>query len=199
MSITRFNLSIGALLAMALVAILVGSFGVFVKANPSYFLRSPSTSTTFPIATSTQAVFIAGGLGTTTLTLDLGVGGPQGADSASLLIQLTSTTSQPTLNIDIQYSQDGVDWYADPLGMDFQAVATGTPVLGSIQTLQFIFASSTINRAALFPTGTATTSSNRIVNLKTPTRYIRAVNYVSPGANTAAALWEEFVAKRQSN
>lgn len=198
MPINRNYTLVGILLAI-IATVLVTSFGVYAKANPSFFIRSSSTSTTFPAATTTQTYFNAGGISTTTLTLDLGATGAQGSDSASLLVQFTSTSSQPTLNIDIQYSQDNVDWYAANLGSDFQAYATNTPAIGPVQTLQFAYASSTINRAGLAVAGTATSSSNRMINLKTPTRYIRAVNYVTPGASTAGALWEEFVAKRQSN
>lgn len=169
-------------------------------ANPSFFIRSSNTSTTFPLATTTTTYFNAGGLSTTTLTFDLGVGAAQAADSASLTIQLTSTTSQPTLNVDIQYSQDGVDWYASSLNLDYQINGTTTPSISNPQVIQFTFATSTINRSAAAANGTATSSTNRIVNIKTPVRYVRAVNYITPGTgSTAALLWEEFIAKRQSN
>lgn len=198
MSIT--NKILAGLLFAALAVVGAASFGIYAKANPSFFIRSSNTSTVFPSATTTTTYFNAGGVSTTTLAFDLGVGGAQGADSASLLVQLTSTTSQPTLNIDIQYSQDNVDWYAANLASDFQQYATGTPTIGPVQTIQFLFSTSTINRTAAALNGTATSSTNRIVNLKVPTRYIRAINYITPGTgSTAALLWEEFVAKRQSN
>lgn len=181
--------------------VFVVAFSLFyvAKANPLFFIRSSNTSTTFPTATTTQAFFAnGGGLGTTTLAFDLGVGGSQGADGAALLIQLTSTTSQPVLNVDIQYSQDNVDWYQSPVGMDYQNYATSTVNIGQVQALQLVFASSTVNRSTPSPFTNAGTTTPRIVNIKTPTRYVRAVFYTAVGS-APAALWAEFVAKRQGN
>lgn len=178
---------------MALVAIAAFASFYVVKANPSFFIRSQLST-----ATTTQTYFIRGGLATTTLTLDTGVGAAQGADNADLLLQYISTTSQPTLNVDIQYSQDGVDWYETSMGWNAFYYATSTPALGNVNTLQFLYASSTASRGVSAGTASTAATSTRTIMIPTPTRYVRAVFYESAGGG-AASFWAEFIAKRQGN
>lgn len=169
-------------------------------ANPSAFQRKQTNA-----ATSTQTYIPAGGLGTTTLAFDLGPNGSFSADSAALLIQLAATSSQPILNVEIQYAQgDGsidcsvnqnaCDWYVPGIGSDYAGLASSTPTLGMVQTPQFIYASSTISHAALTALNTAT--STRMMYVKTPTRYVRAVFWLAIGS-APGGLWAEFVAKKQ--
>lgn len=164
----------------------------FASANPSFFFRKAVGDS---FATTTGQVFIRAGVATTTLVLDSGVAGS--FDSASLLIQYSATNSATTLNTDIQYSQDCVDYYASNLGMTPTYQATSSDNIGPVQTITFPFASSTIDRAA-FTTNGGVATSTRIVLLSTPTRCTRAVFYVPAGAGPGS-FWAEFVTKKQNN
>lgn len=169
-------------------------FGFFLSvahANPSFFIRTQSASAT------TTVVAITPGIATTTLTYDTGNNAAGSADSAALLVQFNGSSTLSLLNANIEYSQDNIDWYIAPVGQDFQAYATTTVAGGAIQTIQYPYASTTAAFSVGTPNGTATTSSMRIVNLKTPTRYIRAV-FTMPAGSLNGMFWAEFIGKRQN-
>lgn len=178
--------SIGGLLVLAWFA-----FAITAHANPSFFIRQQSASAT------TTVTYITAGTATTTLTYDTGNSAAGSADGATLLVQFNGSSTLSLLNANIEYSQDSIDWYIAPVGQDFQAYATTTVAGGAIQTIQYPYASTTPLLTGAVANGTATTSSMRIVNLKTPTRYIRAVFTIPVGALNGA-FWAEFIGKRQN-
>lgn len=182
-------IGIGSIVALLCLA----TFGVFytVKANPSFFVRGQSSTTDLTSAT-TGSAFMTAGTGTTTLSLDLGLGSNQGADSAVLNIQFAGSSTSATLNADIQYSQDNTIWYASSPA----ATSSPTQSISSVQTISLPFASSTISRAAVSNANSATTTRSIVV--PTPTRYVRALFYL-PSGSTNGTVWAEFVAKRQAN
>lgn len=180
----------------AFVLAMVVFFGVsFVHANPSFFFRKALNDT---FATTTGQVFVRAGVATTTLVLDSALSGAGSFDNASLLVQFSATGSATTLNTDIQYSQDCVDYYASNLGMTPTFQATSSDNISPVQTLTFLFASSTIDRSVGAGTTGGAATSTRIVLLSTPTRCTRAVFYV-PAGSGSGSFWAEFVAKKQAN
>lgn len=172
----------------------VTAFAMFyvVKANPSYFLRVQSSTTDLSAATS-GGVFQVPGTATTTLTLDTGTSAAGSVDSAVLLTQYVASSTNGTLNADIQYSQDGTTYYADTV----TSTSTIPYSVGGVQTIVFPFASSTITRGNATSSALSATSTRKII-IPTPTRYVRAVFYSTPGANGNGTFWAEFVAKKQS-
>lgn len=114
-----------------------------------------------------------------------------------LLEQFSGSSTNSVLNTDVQYSQDGIDWYATSLAWTTDVTgnsATTSPALGNVEKYSFAFASSTINEAAA---DSNFAKSDRVVMLPTPTRFIRAV-FTLPTTSTNGAVWAEFVAKQQA-
>lgn len=201
MTLRTRQLLLGSLLALLIVALTVLCFGIQkVSANPSGFTPTASSAA----ATSTL-VYQTAGTATTTLVFDsytlLGTnqasaGITQAVDSVALLEQFTGSSTASTLNADIQYSQDGKDWYAFAFGSNFTVNAASTsPSVAAVTTVSFPFASSTIDR--LTSAAVVATSSTRIVILPIPTRFVRAVFYM-PVGSLNGAYFAQFVAKRQN-
>lgn len=144
-------------------------------ANPAAFSTGVQTA-----AATTSPAYMGIGTGTSTLTYNSSISGnPLKPDSSALLIQFAASSTSAVLNISIQYSQDGIDWYNDNISNN---VATTTiPINLSV-------ASSYTWKAA----GTATTGV--IINVPTPTRYVRAVSSLT---GAAGAVWEQFVPNKQ--
>lgn len=171
----------------ALIAVTWFAFAITARANPSFFVRQQTAS-----ATST-VTYITPGAATTTLTYDTGNGAAQGADSAALMVQFNASGTLSVLQADIQYSQDGTDWYATSFAWNPNTtVATSSPSIGTVQQFNFGYASSTINRGA-----NTTATTTRIVVIPTPTRYVRAVFTLAPGSPNGV-FWAEFIGKRQN-
>lgn len=166
----------------------VFGFGIQkVKANPSYFLQSSGTAS----ATST-GTYMSAGNATTTETLDSFTGTFQGVDSAALLVQLTGSSTASVINIAIERSQDGNDWYADT----YITTASSSPnaiTLNNLYSYSLTYASTTVGGAA----GT-TGNLTRVINVPTPTRYTRAV-ITMPSGSTRGQVWQKFIGKRQTS
>lgn len=171
-----------------------------VKANPSYFIRSSNLATTFSIAT-TSVAFLTTAAPTSTVPFDLGVFGPQGADSVALTTQFIGSTTASTLNWYLEYAQGGngldcvnapnsCDWFADRVNV----AATTTPQVSlSVPTTYTL---NSLGGRAGGQVGIASTT--RTITLAvTPTRYIRAVYFLAPGS-VLGSVWGEFIAKRQN-
>ena len=172
------NLKYTAIFGLVLAVVLMFSVS-FVKANPSFFIRSGNGTPSIPVG------YLSPGAATTTITaFDLGVGGAQGADSAILTLQFTGSTTPfnsrvatTTYQVVLEYSQDNSDWYS------LNAVAT-TTTLGW-QTVKGVLIAST-------------TPTKTYVTVPTPTRYVRGIITI-PAGSTNGSVWGEFIAKRQSN
>lgn len=179
MTHTIKTLSFSAIAALVFLA----GFALFytAKANPSFFIRT-STNTGFA---STTVVYQSAGLATTTLIMDTGVGGAQGADSAVLLQQFIGSTTAATQKTTIEYAQGGAgincatsptqcDWY---LGLATSTTATG------------------IQSGGIGGLSSTTLTS---ITVPTPTRYVRAV-FSIPAGGVSGAIYAELAAKRQGN
>lgn len=177
------KIQLGAILvgSLILMCLFVAAFVPQVKASASFFLRK-STNVNF---STTTTAFMSAGAATTTLVFDLGAGGAQAAESAVLLQQFVGSTTAAVMLTTIEYSQGtpGVacdtnqtacDWYA--------STATSTTALG-IQPGGAGFVGST---------------TRSLINIVTPTKYVRAV-FTIPATSVNGAVYAEFVARRQSN
>lgn len=183
----------------AVVVMYIGSVQS-ANANPSFFAPQAKLTTS-----TTSPVFMAAGTATTTTVYDsFGINGTNengtqaltGADSAELLVQFTATSTTSQLNINIEYSDDGIDWYADtPTNVNgFGSTTVSSVLLASVPQYQWKFASSTIGGIAVLPTGNR---DARALNIKTPTRYERAViSCAVGGAN--CTVWAQWVPKKQN-
>lgn len=150
---------------------------ITVHANPSQ-IPVHSNCSTASATTSTQ--LIATSTPTYTLTCDaynLATGYSVGLslNSASLAFQISATSS--IINMNLQYSNDGIDWY------DNEMVAQGTSI-----------ATTTITN----PTGYTLTAgtSKKIVRVDTPTRYVRAI-FNGPAGQATTTIWAEFIPKQE--
>ena len=187
----------GAVAAIAGLSVYFISIQV-VSANPSFFLRSVSSS----VGTST-ITYMTPGAATTTEVFDTGASGAGSVDSAVLAIQFTASSTASTLAWRYEYSQggsglscvvtpDSCDWY--PEDEELSSLATSTVHVRTFSEHTWLFASSTPGGAAV---ATSTSRATKMVNVPTPTRYVRAVFYV-PAGSLNGAVWKEFISKRQS-
>lgn len=187
----NFVKAAGAILFVVAVMCLSGF--MVAHANPGGFppgARSATATSTVTVLTPTvgtsTVVYDAYNIngtnqGTTGVTTD--------TDSASLLVQFTASSTASKLKIAFEFSQDGVDWYADGLSVELASSTTGTIVDNSPDFISWTFASTSLNAG---PIGGSYASE--IFNVPTPTRYVRSVITVS-GAN--AMVWAQFVPKKQ--
>jgi len=153
---------------IAIVALIVAiSYGVHqTKANVFIFPPSPATAT----ATSTYAN-IGIGVGTTTLLYDAYASGQTFAtEGATVLVIDSATTTAAVLNISLQYSQQGGDWYADDINLI--STTTGSYPISLSTPVSYQFK----------PAGSSTTMF--AFPIMTPTRYVRAV-FSSTGATSS--------------
>ena len=184
----RFT-AVGILLGVLLM--LAGSARI-AHANPTIF----ASATTTKSAASTSAAFMTPGTATSTLVYDahaqtLG-GGTYKTDFIGLLVQFSASNTSATLNLSVEYSQDGIDWYrnfvADPtqFGTTTPAAQIATPF-----TTTWKFASSTLGGA----TSSDAVRSTAAMIIPSPFRYTRLVSTMT-GAN--GAVWAQFVPFKES-
>lgn len=181
-------------------------FANITHANPSFF--SPQAKLAL---STTTPIYQTPGTATTSLVFDsYGINGTNEnggaltspADSAELLVQLSASTTLVKENINIEYSDDNIDWYQASPGMPLGYASTTLPIsLLQVPQYQMSVASTT---AGL---GVATTSANaffnardtRAIEIKTPTRYVRAIFTCAVGGVTQnCAVWGQFVPKKQN-
>lgn len=174
---------------------LFASFGVsYVKANPSFFIRANTVVCGTYTASSTPT-FMSAGLATTSVTFDTGCAAAGNVDSAILLAQLTASSTATTVNINYEYSQDGVDWYQSNLSN--QGTTTPVQSVTTPQSYGWTFASTTPGMGAPLASGTFANRQMKAIEVRTPSRYVRAI-FTMPAGSTAGAVWAEFTAKRQA-
>lgn len=152
---------------------------------------------TSPVALSaatTGVSYMTAGKATTTLACDMYSfpGSGQGiAQSAVLALQQAGTSTASIVDMNVEYSIDGVDWYQDALSDR----STTTPQFnGLVQTFRNQFASSTAGLPAFSASSTATTT--KMFTIKVPTRYVRVV-FTVPVGSPASAIWAELIALKQ--
>jgi hypothetical protein len=184
------KISIISLGCLTLGVILLG-FVQLALANPFTF-ASPATSATATTTRTYMAVNTT--LATTTVVYDsfemngtnqTNKGNTQAANKATLLIQRDASSTASVLNVAIEYSDDGIDWYQNNL---FATASTSQPIqLAPVNSYTWNYASTTVGGA---PVLAATASTSKAILIDTPLRFVRAVFSVT-GANTA--IWAKFV------
>lgn len=176
---------------LLLAAFVLSGFGFApaAHANPSYI----ATGTTTNSVASSSPVYMGIGTATSTLTYDSYAAKVQSnsfkADAAILAIQFAGSSTATTLNINEEYSNDGIDWYKNYLVDPFNFSATTTLItIGSSNTLSWKFASSTTGGKALTNANSAT--STGVFNLSTPMRFVRVILSMAGGGG---AVWGQIL------
>lgn len=149
------------------------------NANPTQIIQTVQTATA-----TTSGAFMTPGSATSTVVYDsyanTGYGGLNfKADSATLATQITGSSTLSVFRLELEYSQDGIDWYRNYLASTTN-FASGNPIL-------WTNASTTIN-------GVATLNAKQLITVPTPVRYVRVVSSVT-GAN--GTVWAQFIPIRE--
>lgn len=161
-----------AVIALALATCLL--LGIFTfRANAS----APDFNVVNTAAATTTVAYITPGTATTTLTYDSLFAA---SDQAVLLTQFAASSTSSVLNITMQYSQDGIDWYGDNLLVSTNSTSTPAKSIQIGNTYTW--------------TAAVTATTSKAIFIPTPTRYTR-VQYSMTGA--AGAVWGSMVAKKQ--
>lgn len=174
----KYLFPLGSLMALLVAFCIIGPTQK-VEANPSFF--SPTVQTA---SATTTVNYATAGTGTTTLTYDTyTAGNTYKTNSAVLFTQFAASSTASVLNINLQYSQDGIDWYSDNL------VSASTTV-NSVLYIQ------TANSYTWVAAGTAT--SSKAILIQTPTRFVRAIETIPVGAG-AGAVWAQIVPNKETH
>ena len=162
-------------------------FGLFslAGANP---LKFPGTSKSAEATTTVSYLWTGNGT-TTSPTLDAYSQPSAFAhNEATLFIQMGASSTASSMNINIEYSHDNIEWYED--GGTYSVASTSKPFdISQVNQLRMTFASSTPNGLAA---GASDATTTRAVKIATPTRYVRAVFTLVTGA-AGANVWSEWV------
>lgn len=179
------------IIGIALIAI-VAVFGVTqVYANPQLFTQSAKTQT----ATTTLA-YLTPGTATTTLVYDTreqsgtnqaGGNNTYIAETVTLKQYLKASSTATVLVTNFEFSDDKIDWYQNNL----ETYAAGAIAIATPNSYTWTFASSTIGGVL---NGNGTDVGAKVISVKVPTRYVRAV-FTMTGAN--GAIWAELLPKKQ--
>lgn len=180
MTITK-NIKFAGVIVALLALLGIMGYAASVQANP---LRFPPAVTTASATTSATFLTVAGAT-TTLVTYDSyanngisGGGSTQALDQAAVLIQLAASSTSSQLNLTVQHSQDGIDWYDDEV---FTPTSAGYNNILNPVVFTWLAAS------------TATTSKAMVV--KTPLRYMRVQAKIS---GAAGAVWAAIQPQKQS-
>jgi len=182
--INKNNIMKKIILTLALVSV----FALTGVASAASLYFSPgvysSTATTTP-------TFIGAGLGTSTLVYDTyNQGNNYATDKATLLMQLAASSTATVLNINLEYSQDGIDWYKD--NINYGATTTASVSLNTTANYSWTFASSTVGGIAVTAANGAT--STKALIIPTPLRFVRTVFTMT---GSAGALWSSIIPIKQ--
>ena len=187
---------------VGLALIILIAFAGFVYANPLFYPGWGPNNGSVASNASSSPVYMTPGTATTTTSYDAyltdQVNGiskgtyPVALNTAILLVQLTATTGIPTLNIEIEDSRNGIDYYRR---------ASSTSIMNSVDVMTMIFASSTATEG-----GAGVSATESIMqfsfNIQPRTRYMRAIGYLSSTTavsvkNDDAAVYMELVPTKE--
>jgi len=172
---------------LALIGLATGTWFGYANlagANPSFFSRGTATAT----ATSTLRTQTPG-TGTSTVNLSALVSGnTQTLDSAQLLVQWIGSSTASTLKINIECSDDNIDFYQNCGG----GVATSTIFV-------MAYASTTSlggQGLSELPKTFGAVVNTIVYTVNTPLRNVRAI-ISTPIGSLNNMVWAQFIAKRQ--
>jgi hypothetical protein len=180
--------------AVFMLALVIG--GTVAFANPSYFGPGVTTNS----AASTTPAYMTPGAATTTTPVynsyaqNINGGLHFKADKATLGVQFLASSTNSTLNIAVEYSNDGVDWYRD-FTLDSNAMGTTTtPYNLSIpHTMSWKFASSSVGGLGVAANNNMSTA---YLIIPTPAKYTRVVFSCAIGG-TNCGVWAELTPIRE--
>lgn len=194
----KYKNQLFGLLGISIITGLILFLNGTVSANQSYFAPQASNTTS-----TTTPTFINNGFATTTIVYDsysqFGTNEPSGykpitTDGATLLVQLTASTTSTVLNWQFQYSQDGQDWYADNIVNTANLASTTAFAVAMPNSYSWTFASST----SLCDTTVTIATNNRgckAIGVNTPVRYVRVI-FTTTGAN--GEVYAQFIPRKQN-
>lgn len=164
------KISIGlSIVAIIIIASVLGSYNL-AKANRTYFAPTVQTGT----ATTTTTSLTTGN--NTTLILDAYNTVPAAINSATLLLQVVSSSSASTLTITPAYSQDGIDYFENNLA---SSTTSNNITQGNYSLL----------------TGNTTSSTTRkAISVLTPVRFVKLTISATIGTST---IWAQIVPARE--
>lgn len=170
--------------------VIIGFVAQPVHAQPLQFVPTVQTAP----ATTTLS-YMTPGTATTTLTYDSFLNGQiKGINQGVLLTQFTASSTGTIFNINIEDSQDGIDWYKD--NTNAIAATTSLPyALNTVNSYTFPFASTSADGA---PVAANNKTSFKAVTIDFPTRFVRIFYTLVLGGNNGA-VWGQFISERQSN
>lgn len=155
-------------------------------ANPSYFAGSVSTNN----AASSTPAFLSNGVATSTLTYDSFVPTTKTpsfkTERATMLVQFAGSSTSAVLGINLEFSQDGIDWYRNDI-IDTNQISTTSQSININPTNSYALTYANETRGG--QAGTYATST-RALTISTPTRYVRAI-FTATGAN--GTVWATII------
>lgn len=196
-------------LAFALIALIASAMWYSkADAQPSQF---PSGSVTSVLGT-TSPQYMTPGTATTTIVYDSfqicgtnqnNGGNTWATDSATLLLDVNASSTGTRFNVNLEYSQDCVNWYSDAsTNVNGFATTTTAVSLQLVPQYQYGFiASSTVGGIASSSNlGVAGLNNRdtRAVTIQTPVRAVRAVITVPLGASNGS-VWAQIVPKKEQS
>lgn len=188
--------------------------GGVAHANPSDFTTPVqfTASTTNSTATTTSTAgylprYITNGgatagYATTTLTFDTYANQNDfKSDGATLFTIFNASGTQAQLLINVQYSQNNIDWFDDG-GVNIAATSSNMTITNPM-TWRLSTATSTYAnfQAGFRPTVANATTTMSAINVRVPTRYVRAIYSLAFDANSGAngAIWPQWIPYRESS
>lgn len=180
------NRNIGA--AVGAIIVFFGFAGVAL-ANPSFFSTGVSTNN----AASTTPAYMTPGTATSTTPVYNAYGTTAtqkfAANSAGLLQRFCASSTATVLKTTVEFSADGIDWYADDV---FDSSQNGTTsmtrtITSTPYSITEPFASTSLNGAPIAANNNCATVATTI---PTPFQYIRVVSSIT-GAN--GSIWNQLV------
>lgn len=175
------NITLGIAGIVSLVLLVTA---VTVSANPSRIVENRSAAAT------TTLSYLSAGRGTTTVTFDI-QSDDFPADSATLAIQYTGSSSPLSqLGWRYDFSQNGVDWFAETVSNSANTATTSEEVRTNKDYL-WRFSSTTLIE------GGTSDVARKLINLPTPTRYVRVTFFVPTGTQPGA-IWTNLIFKKQN-
>lgn len=193
-------------LALLLMLLVIGTaqasssfFATYAKtavATSTLVYQTPGTATSTLVYDSYQCQSAGSSSCNITGSNESGTQNFLAADSATLMLQFTASSSISKLNINFEYSDDGLDWYqaSPPSLVPGYATSSLAISLNTVPQYSWVFASSTIGGRGIV---TGDGRDTRAIPINTPVRYERAViTCALGGAN--CAVWAAFIPKKQN-
>jgi hypothetical protein len=142
--------------------------------------------------TSTRGAYITAGRATTTMECNVAAGTDTVPDYADLLVQMTASSTLSTLNMNVEYSMDGIDWYQNNL--EQRATTTATHFIGGIVNRHSWGFASTTPGLGVVPSNAS--RDHKIVRIETPTKWVRVI-FTVPVGSAASYVYAELVGRTQ--